>query len=143
MAHQETIDDTHIDTTLPYPDACSVVALCGQAGPCTYKVKARHQIKDNFLCRILLWQAISYFAEGLLQFWPFLWFGHNIAIEPTGSGAELSVVELIDPQDDGEGANTTRQLSSRNNSLMVSQQWAIIWRLEEMNINVKNEIAKL
>ena len=46
----------------------------------------------------------------------------KIAIEPTSSGAELSFVEFIDPQNDGQGANQTRQLLSRNNSVMVSQQ---------------------
>ena len=51
----------------------------------------------------------------------------KIAIEPTGPGVELSFVELIESQDDGQGANqTSRQFSSRNNYVMVSQKSVII-----------------
>ena len=56
----------------------------------------------------------------------------------------MSFVELMDTQDDGQDANqTTRQPSSINGSVMISQQSVIISRLEGMNNNLKNEIAKL
>jgi Transcriptional activator of glycolytic enzymes len=41
--------DVYIDTTLPYPDACTAAVLCGPLGACKYRIRAHFQIVESFL----------------------------------------------------------------------------------------------
>ena len=45
----ETIVDTYIDTTLPYPDVCTAAALCGPGGACKHELKSTNVIEEIFL----------------------------------------------------------------------------------------------
>ena len=113
---KKAIVETYIDTTLPYPDVCTAAVLCGPAGPRKRKAKARYQIGDNILSQNIAVTSNTLFCSwiiAVLAHKSFLLLPNDlkdciksacqdndlnlninpmdkIAIEPTGSGAELS-----------------------------------------------------
>ena len=65
-------------------------------------------------------------------------------IGPIDSGADLRFVKLSGQPDDGpQPTGVSWALSTRANAVIILQQTAMIRRLEEMNYNLINEIARL
>jgi hypothetical protein len=176
----KAIVDVYIDTTLPYPDACTAAILCGPLGACKYRIKPNLNVDDTFLIEhiaVATQKVLGDRVANILAL-PLLWaayeevdttcfllsnelrnairdecdlynfnFDQNpverVGIHPTGHGSEMNLIELAEVPINGGNGDVRNISNDRNSVAVMSQQMILQRRLEEMNSNILNEMARI